>query len=84
MYTKRDQQDGFKKLEHAIKQEMFDPLLHYNLGLALEFVGRTKEAMRSFKQALTWDPKFQKARQRIARLHTKQKGFFSKLFGGEN
>jgi DnaJ-domain-containing protein 1 len=82
VYTKRDQQDGFKKLEHAIKQEMFDPVLHYNLGLALEFVGKTKEALHSFKQALTWNPKYEKARQRIARLQTKQKGFFSKLLGG--
>ena len=83
VYTKRDQQDGFKKLEHAIKQEMFEPEFHYNLGLALEYVGRKKEALRSFQQALTWNPKYEKARQGIARLAARKKGFFSKFFGGE-
>jgi len=82
VYTRRDQQDGFKKLEHAIKQEMFDPILHYNLGCALEFVGKTKEALRSYQQALTWDPKFGKARKGVTRLRAKKKGFFSKFFGG--
>ncbi len=82
VYTRRDQQDGFKKLEHAIKQEMFEPEFHYNLGLALEYVGKKKEALKSFQQALTWDPKFTRARQGIARLASKKKGFFSKFLGG--
>jgi DnaJ-domain-containing protein 1 len=82
VYTKRDQQDGFKKLEHAIKQEMFEPVFHYNLGLALEFVGRAKEALRSYQQALTWNPKYDKARQGMARLTSKKKGFFAKFLGG--
>ena len=82
VYTKRDTQDGFKKLEHAIKQEMFDPEFHCNLGLAQEFVGRTAEALRSYQQALTWDPKYNKARQGIARLKSKKKGFFSKFLKG--
>jgi DnaJ-class molecular chaperone len=83
VYTKRDQQDGFKKLEHAIKQEMFEPEFHYNLGLAFEYVGKKKEALRSYQQALTWNPKYDKARQGIARLSAKKKGFFSKFLGGE-
>ncbi|MGD9379417.1 MAG: DnaJ domain-containing protein [candidate division WOR-3 bacterium] len=82
VYTKRDQQDGFKKLEHAVKQEMFEPEFHCNLGLALEFVGRKADALRSYMQALTWDPKYNKARQGIARLNPKKKGFFSKFRKG--
>ncbi len=82
VYTKRDQQDGFKKLEHAVKQEMFDPVMHYNLGLALEFVGKTREALKSYQQALTWDPKYSKARQGIARLGQKKKGLFDRFLGG--
>ena len=82
VYTKRDQQDGFKKLEHAIKQEMFEPEFHCNLGLALEYVGRTKEALRSYQQALTWSSNYDKARQGIARLSSKKKGFFSKFLKG--
>lgn len=82
VYTKRDQQDGFKKLEHAVKQEMFDPVMHYNLGLAYEFVGKTQAALKSYQQALTWDPKYNKARLGIARLGKKKKGFFDRFLGG--
>jgi curved DNA-binding protein CbpA len=82
VYTKRNQSDGFKKLEHAIKTELFNPVMHCNLGLALEAVGKTKEALRAYQQALTWNSRYTPARQGIARLNKPEKGFFSKLFGG--
>ncbi|UCG30812.1 MAG: DnaJ domain-containing protein [candidate division WOR-3 bacterium] len=82
VYTKRNQSDGFKKLEHALKKELFNPTMHYNLGLALEFVGKTKEAIRAYQQTLTWDPKHKRARLGIVRLSASKKGFISKLFGG--
>jgi curved DNA-binding protein CbpA len=82
VYTKRNQQDGFKKLEHAIKQELFNPTLHCNLGLAQEFVAKKAEALRSYQEALKWDSKYKKARQGLVRLKSSKDGFFSKLFGG--
>jgi len=82
VYTKRNQSDGFKKLEHAIKTELFNPVMHCNLGLALESAGRTKEALRAYQQALTWNSKYTLAKQGIARLSKSKKGVFSKLFGG--
>jgi curved DNA-binding protein CbpA len=81
IYTKRNQQDGFKKLEHAIKQEMFNPTLHCNLGLAKEFVAKKNEALRSYQEALKWDPKCKKAKQGFLRLKSSKDGFFSKFFG---
>ncbi|MDH4211419.1 MAG: DnaJ domain-containing protein [candidate division WOR-3 bacterium] len=82
VYTKRNQSDGFKKLEHALKKELFNPTMHYNIGLAFEFVGKTKEALRSYKQVLTWDSKHKRAKLGVVRLSTSKKGFISKLFGG--
>ena len=83
VYTKRNTGDGFKKLEHAIKTELFNPVMHCNLGLALESIGKTEEALRAFKQALSWNSKYTQAKQGVARLSLKKKGFISKLFGGE-
>ena len=79
VYTKRNQQDGFKKMEHAIKQELFNPTLHCNLGLAYEFIGKRSEALRSYKEALTWDPKYRKAKQGLLRLKSSKGGLFSKF-----
>jgi len=83
VYTKRNQTDGFKKLEHALKKELFNPTMHYNLGLAFEFVGKTAEALRSYKQTLTWDPKHKRAKLGAIRLTTSKKGFISKFLGGK-
>lgn len=83
VYTKRGQKDGFKKLEHAIKQEMFNPALHCNLGLAHEFAGNGDEALRSYRQALNWNARYEKAKQGVVRLSKKKKGFFSRLMGGD-
>lgn len=79
VYTKRNQQDGFKKLEHAIKQELFNPTLHCNLGLANEFLGNKTEALRSYREALTWDAKCKKAKLGLVRLKSSKGGFFSKF-----
>ncbi len=83
VYTKRNASDGFKKLEHAIKTELFNPVMHCNLGLALESAGRTEEAIRAFEQALAWNSRYAQARQGIERLRAKKKGFITKLFGGK-
>lgn len=82
VYTKRNQADGFKKLEHALKKELFNPTMHYNLGLAFEFAGKTAEALRSYRQTLTWDPKHKRAKLGVIRLTSSKKGFISKFFGG--
>jgi len=82
VYTKRNEKDGFKKLEHAVKQEMFNPTLHFNLGLAREFVGRNAEALRSYQEVLNWSPNHKKAKLAVRRLSVARKGFFGKLFRG--
>lgn len=84
VYTKRNQADGFKKLQHALKKELFNPTMHYNLGLAQEFAGNKEEALRSYKQTITWDPKHKRAKLAVMKLSSSKKGFFSKLFGGKD
>ena len=82
VYTKRNEKDGFKKLEHAVRQEMFNPTMHFNLGLAQEYVGRHADALRSYREVLNWSPNHKKAKLAIRRLSASKKGFLSKLFRG--
>ncbi|OPX18224.1 hypothetical protein BXT86_02270 [candidate division WOR-3 bacterium 4484_100] len=82
VYTRQYKQEGFEKLKSAIKQMMFNPILHVNLGRAYEAVGRKANALHAYYEALNWDPKSEGAKRGIARLQEKKKGFFAKLFGG--
>ncbi len=82
VYTKQYQQEGFEKLREALKQVMFNPTFHVNLGLAYEYIGDKSRALEAYYEALNWDDKNQAAKKGIERLEEKKKGFFTKLFGG--
>jgi len=80
VYTRQYKEEGIEKLKTASKQLMFNPVLHINLGLAYEFLGKQSEALQSFYEALNWDPKNVAAKKAIERLNPKKGGFFSKFF----
>lgn len=82
VYTRQYQQEGFEKLNEAIKQLMFEPILYVNLGLAYEFIQKKSEALQAYYEALNWNSNNQAAKKGIERLEEKKKGFFTKLFGG--
>ncbi|TET61707.1 MAG: hypothetical protein E3J47_04815 [Candidatus Stahlbacteria bacterium] len=82
VYTKQYQQEGFEKLKAVIKQVMFNPILHVNLGLGYEFIDKKSEALEAYYEALNWDKNNRAAKVGIERLQGKKKGVFSKLFGG--
>lgn len=83
VYTKQYQKEGFEKLQAAIKEVMFNPILHVNLGLAHEFSGNSSKALQAYFEALNWDKNNRTAQKGIERLQKKRKGFLSKLFGGK-
>ncbi len=82
VYTKQYQKEGFEKLREAVKEVMFNPILHVNLGLAHEFMGDRAKALQSYYEALNWDKNNRSAQKGIERLQEKGKGFLSRLFGG--
>ena len=41
---------------------------HYNLGIALEQAGRTREAIQHYEQALTFRPDYALAKTRLVQL----------------
>lgn len=83
VYTKQYQREGFEKLELAIKQVMFNPILYVNIALAYEHNGNKSKALESYYEALNWDENNRAAKKGIERLQTRKKGFLTKLFGGE-
>ncbi len=82
VYTRQYQKEGFERLQGAIKQLMFNPVVYVNLGLAYEYVGNKEQALKFFYEALNWDGKNEAARKAIERLEPKKTNFFSKFFGG--
>lgn len=46
------------------------PLVHFNVALALERVGRTQDAVASLRKALLIDPDYAKAQRQLKRLET--------------
>lgn len=48
--------------------------LHYNLGLALEQMGRPAEADAAYSQVVQWDFNFRDTRSRIQKLRLRQSG----------
>ncbi len=83
VYTRQYQREGFERLNEAIKQLMFNPIVYVNLGLAYEYVGNKEKALKYFYEALNWDAGNQSAKKGIERLESKKTNFFSKLFGGD-
>lgn len=83
VYTRQYKNEGIEKLNEAVKRLMFNPLVHINLGLAQEFLGNKKEALRSFHEALNWDANSQAAKKGIERITPKKSGIFNRIFGGK-
>jgi tetratricopeptide (TPR) repeat protein len=54
--------------EQAIRIKPDFPEARYNLGLALEKLGRTREAIEQFEQTLKLRPDFTPARSALTRL----------------
>jgi tetratricopeptide (TPR) repeat protein len=50
------------------------PEFHNNLGMALEHTGRFKAAATAYSGALTADPRYEKAKQNLARVETVKGG----------
>jgi tetratricopeptide (TPR) repeat protein len=54
--------------EEALRLKPDDVEAHYNLGLALEKLGRTPEAIEQYEQVLKLRPDFIQARNALMRL----------------
>jgi len=84
VYTRQYKTEGLEKLQDAVKALMFNPTVHVNLGLALEFLGNKNDALHAFHEALNWDAKNQAALKGIERVTPKKAGgIFGRLFGGK-
>lgn len=78
--TKQYQEEGVNKLTEAAKMELFNPMVHVNLGLAYKTLDNIEKAVAAFQEALHWDPNNLIALRELGKFE-KKKGFFGKLFG---
>ncbi|NNE09570.1 MAG: tetratricopeptide repeat protein, partial [Gemmatimonadetes bacterium] len=56
---------ALQALERSLDIDRRNPLTHYRAGLGHEAAGRKGDAMRAFENALSLDPEFEPARQKI-------------------
>ncbi|HID32908.1 MAG TPA: J domain-containing protein [bacterium (Candidatus Stahlbacteria)] len=78
--TKQHKDEGLDKLIEATKMELFNPVIHINLGLAYKSLNDIEKANASFREALHWDPNNAVAIRELEKIE-KKKGFFGKIFG---
>jgi len=84
VYTRQYKNEGFEKLNEAVKRLMFNPIVHINLGLAYEFSGNKNEALHAFHETLNLDANNQTAKKGIERITPKKGGnIFNRIFGGK-
>ena len=62
------QDSAVVELRHALEIMPDDINARFNLGLALEALGRTEEARTAFQQVLEQEPSFQTAAERLRSL----------------
>ena len=61
-------------LTQAVELRKDVPEFHNNLGMALEHTGRFKAAATAYSGALTADPRYEKAKQNLARVEAVKGG----------
>jgi Flp pilus assembly protein TadD len=61
-------EDAVPYLARAVEVNPNVPAFHNNLGMALEHMGRFVGATEAYKGALAADPRYEKARQNLARV----------------
>jgi tetratricopeptide (TPR) repeat protein len=64
--------EAVAQYEHAVRIKPDYVEAHFNLGLALEKLGRTSEAIEHYQQALKLRPDFTPARKALTRLQAGQ------------
>jgi tetratricopeptide (TPR) repeat protein len=64
--------EAIQHYEQAVRINPDSVDAHYNLGVALEQLGRVPEAIKHYEQALRLSPNRVEAQNRLARLRTGQ------------
>jgi tetratricopeptide (TPR) repeat protein len=67
-------EDAVPYLARAVEIKMNVPAFHNNLGMALEHMGRFGGAAEAYKGALAADPRYEKAKQNLARVEAVKGG----------
>jgi curved DNA-binding protein CbpA len=76
-------EDALRYCQEAINAEIYNSHFHVNIGIVYRILGDDEKAMKSFKEALSWNENDQRALREIQKLEGKEKkgdGFISRFF----
>ncbi|OQX53233.1 MAG: hypothetical protein B5M53_07195 [Candidatus Cloacimonas sp. 4484_209] len=79
----RRSDEAIQYCKEAVEQEVYNSRFHVNLGIVYKIIGDTKNAIKCFEEALTWNDKDTRAQEELQRLKgskSKNKGLFSRFF----
>ncbi len=78
---KRRGDDAIQLATDAVQAEMYNSHYHVNLGIVYRILGHKEQALKSLKEALTWNPNDERAQRELQKLEGKEKkGIFSRFF----
>ncbi len=78
---KRRGDDAIQFALDAVHDEMYNSHFHVNLGIVYRILGRKNQAVKSFREALTWNPNDERAKRELEKLEGEEKkGLFSRFF----
>jgi curved DNA-binding protein CbpA len=78
---KRRGDEAIQLAKDAVQAEMYNSHYHVNLGIVYRILGRKENAIKSLREALTWNPNDERAQRELQKLEgTEKKGMFSRFF----
>ena len=80
---KRRSDDALKFCKEAIDAQLFNSNFHVNLGIVYRILGNSEQAIKSFKEALSWNADDKRALRELQKLKGEEKSkksFLSRFF----
>jgi curved DNA-binding protein CbpA len=78
---KRRGDEAIELAQGAVRAEMYNSHYHVNLAIVYRILGRKDRAIKSLKEALTWNPNDERALKELEKLKEGgKKGLFSRFF----
>ena len=82
-HQRKKRDEAIKYCKEAVNEELYNARFHVNLGIVYKLLDDGKNAIKCFKEALTWDGSNQRAikeLQSLGKTNKGKKGLFSRFF----
>jgi len=75
--------EALKYCQEAVEKELYNSHFHVNLGIVYRILGDTKNAIKCFEEALSWNKNDSRALKELQKMKVKERmkrGLFSRFF----